>query len=48
MDSAGDVGHAAQVTLDNVPDPVWEQLAVKVLTGLRCTMALNPYLCPCH
>lgn len=39
-----DVGHAAQVRLDNMPDAVWEQHAVKVLTGLRGSMALNPYL----
>ncbi len=45
---AGDVGHAGQVTLDNVPDPIWEQCEVKVLTGLWCSMALNPYLCSCH
>lgn len=32
---AGDIGHAAQVMLDNMPDPVWEQHAAKVLTGLR-------------
>lgn len=42
-----DVGHAAQVRLDNMPDAVWEQHAVKVLTEPRGSMALNPYLCPC-
>lgn len=48
MSSAGDVEHAVQVTLGNVPDPVSEQRAVKVLTGLRCSVTLNPYLCPCR
>lgn len=43
-----DAGHAAQVRLDNMADVVWEQHAVKVLTGLRCSMALNSYLCPCR
>lgn len=48
MGNAGDVGHAAQVMLDNVPDPVWEQRAANVLTALRCSVAVNPYLCPCR
>lgn len=43
---SADAGHAAQVRLDNMADVVREQHAVKVLTGLRCPMALNSYLCP--
>lgn len=42
--SAGDVGHAVQVMLANVSDPVWEQQAAKVLKG----PTPNSYLCPCH
>lgn len=48
MGSADDVGHAAQVTSGNMSDPILAQRAVKVLTGLRCSVTLNPYLCPCR
>lgn len=39
---AGDVGHAGQVTLDNVADPVWEQREVGVLTGAEVLCASEP------
>lgn len=48
MSAMGSVGDAGQVRLDNIPNIVWEECAVKVLSGLRCSMALNPYLCLCH